>query len=90
MKRIRIIVKGHVQGVFFRQFVKDRAESLGLSGYTKNISNNLVEVTVEGHEAKLKELIDICKRGPIGAQIEEVRVNSEPYIGEFNTFRIKY
>ena len=90
MKRVKIIVKGHVQGVFFRAFVKDRATTLGLTGYAKNLANNVVEVVAEGHEAKLQELIETCKKGPIGSQIEEVRVNSEHYTGEFNQFKIKY
>ena len=90
MKRIRVLVKGHVQGVFFRAFVKDRATQLGLKGYIKNLDNSIVEVVAEGHEAKLKELIETCKKGPIGSYIEEVRVNTEQYTGEFNQFRIKY
>ncbi len=90
MKRIHIFIKGYVQGVFFRAFVRDRAIEMGLTGYVKNLSNDTIEIIAEGHEAKLAELIELCKKGPVGSQVEEVRVNSELYTGEFNQFKIKY
>ncbi|HLC86106.1 MAG TPA: acylphosphatase [Candidatus Nanoarchaeia archaeon] len=90
MKRIHFIVSCRVQGVFFRAFVKDKAQDLGLTGFVRNTEDKKIEVVAEGHELKLKKLIEECKKGPSSAIIEEVKVNVEPYTGEFKNFRIKY
>ena len=90
MKRVQIIIQGHVQGVFFRSFIKDRALELGLTGYTRNLGTKAVEVVVEGHEIKLNQLIEECKKGPANSYVDEIKVTAFPYTGEFNQFRIKY
>ena len=90
MKRVKIIVSGCVQGVFFRVFIKDKAASLGLTGYVRNTENGKVEAVVEGHETKIKELIDLCKQGPPEADVKKVEVKKGSYIGEFKQFSIKY
>ena len=90
MKRVRILISGEVSGVFFRAFIKDRAEELELKGYTKNTENKKVEVIVEGHELKINKLIDYCKQGPVGALVENVNTQTLPYTGEFNQFRVRH
>jgi len=90
MKRVQITIKGRVQGVFFRAFIKDRAIELGLTGYTRNVNTQVVEAIVEGHEIKINQLIEACKSGPSGAEIQEIKVTSLPYTGEFKQFRVKY
>ena len=49
MKKVHAIIKGQVVGVYYRSFIKDRAEELGLNGYVKNIDNKTVELVIEGH-----------------------------------------
>ncbi len=90
MKKVKAIIKGQVVGVFYRTFIKEKADELGLTGYVKNIDNHTVELVVEGHEAKIKKLIDDCKQGPQGAFIESIKTESLAYSKEFNIFRIKY
>ncbi len=89
MKRVKILISGEVQGVYFRAFIKDRAEELGLNGYTKNVPIKKVEIIVEGHEAKIQKLVDLCRQGPRGALVNEVKTESLPFTGEFKSFRIK-
>jgi len=90
MKRVKITVSGNVRGVYFRAFIKDRANELGLTGYTKNTEDKKVEAIVEGHELKINKLIEYCKQGPIGSSIESLSTTTLPYTGEFKEFKIKY
>lgn len=90
MKRVQFIVQGDVQGVYYRSFVKDRAGELGLNGFTRNLPNKTVEVLVEGHEAKIQKLLELCKQGPRNSHIENITTKVLPFTGEFKMFRIKY
>ncbi len=90
MKRVKILISGEVQGIYFRAFIKDRANELGLTGYVKNTPDKKIEVIVEGHELKINKLIEQCKEGPIGAKFINVSTTTQPYTGEFKQFRVKY
>ncbi len=90
MNKAKILISGDVQGVFFRFFVRDKAEVLGLNGFVKNRGDKKVEVVVEGHELKIKKLIEECRVGPKGASVENIEVHMEPFKNEFSKFRIKY
>ena len=54
----KILVKGRVQGVWFRKYTKDRAETLKLSGFARNEIDGSVYIEVEGEEDQLVEFID--------------------------------
>ena len=55
---VRVVVHGHVQGVFFRTFVSREAAKLGLSGYVRNLpAGGAVEVQAEGEREQLKKII---------------------------------
>ena len=84
----KIIVKGTVQGVFFRQFVKEEADKLGLNGFVRNLENGDVEVVVEGDKEKINSLSRILKEGPKHAQIRDVSVEEKKWEGEFKEFKI--
>jgi len=88
MKRIHIIISGNVQGVFFRHNTNKVANKLGLKGFVKNLPDGTVEVIVEGDEEKLKELIKFCKKGPEGADVENIEIEQEEAKNEFTRFSI--
>ena len=90
MQRVRIVVHGSVQGVFFRANVKGVALSLGLKGYAKNLPNGAVEVVAEGPEDKLKELISFCKKGPEAAEVSKVDVEFNKASNEFEGFDVRF
>ena len=90
MKKVKAIIKGQVVGVYYRTFIKDRAEELGLTGFVRNIDNHTVELIVEGHEAKIKKLLDLCNQGPHNALVEDIKTETLPYSKEFNMFRIRH
>jgi acylphosphatase len=83
-------VSGRVQGVYFRSFVKDKAISLGLTGYVRNAIGGEVEIKAEGDKEKLTELITHLKTGPPQAKVEQVKVAWSDYSGNFSKFRIVY
>ena len=90
LKRIHIFVSGVVQGVFFRANTRDKANSLAINGWVRNLPDGRVEAVVEGEEEKLKELINWCYHGVPYARIENVEAEWEEYKGEFEGFSIKY
>jgi len=71
---LHIVIRGKVQGVFFRATTAEKARSLGLSGWVRNLPDGSVEVVVKGDEEKLKELIEFCHKGPPLARVTEVLV----------------
>ena len=90
MKRTHIIVSGRVQGVFYRHNTNIIANRLSLKGFVRNLPDGNVEVVAEGDEEKLNELIEFCKKGPVGSDIENVKIEYEKPTKEFNTFSIRY
>lgn len=74
MKRAHVRVRGRVQGVFFRVETRDRARSLGVSGWVRNAPDGEVEAVFEGDPARVESMIDWCNRGPAGAAVDDVEV----------------
>ncbi len=87
-KSVKLIVKGTVQGVFYRQFCKENADKLGVNGFIRNLENGDVEVVLEGNNDEVDMMIKLCKQGPKHAQIRDVEVEEKKWSGEFKDFRI--
>jgi len=92
MKTANLIIKGKVQGVFYRQGAKEEAERLGITGWIKNISEGRVEVMATGNEEQLQKFIAWCRKGPRKARVEDVIVTplSEQKFDEFTVIRESY
>ena len=75
MKRAQVVVRGSVQGVFFRAETRDRARSLGLAGWVRNAADGTVEAAFEGDDERVASMIEWCRRGPPGARVEDVEVD---------------
>ncbi len=88
-RRVRVVVYGLVQGVFFRQSTRRQAEALGVAGWVRNLPDGSVEAVFEGDAAAVGRLVEWCRRGPPGAEVEDVSVVEEPYRGEFSRFSIR-
>lgn len=89
VKRCCIYVSGRVQGVSFRSFTKEHAETLGLGGFVKNLEDGRVEVIVEGREDKIERLIEKIKQGPPRAKIDDISITWEEARGDFRGFDAK-
>jgi acylphosphatase len=87
-KAARFVVHGTVQGIFFRQFVKEHADDLGLMGHVRNLNDGTVEVVVEGDAEKIGKLAGFLKTGPEHAQIRNVIAEERKWGGEMKDFRI--
>ena len=69
-------VTGRVQGVFFRAWTRDEAETLGVTGWIHNCSDGSVEAHVEGPADDVRELIETIREGPPGARVDNVEVET--------------
>ena len=70
----RIAVRGIVQGVGYRAFVEDEAMARALAGWVRNRRDRSVEAVISGPPDAIGEMILACRRGPPGAQVEEIEV----------------
>ena len=89
--RRRVIVRGRVQGVGFRWFVREHARTLRLAGWVKNLPDGMVELEVEGPGDRVTELLALVAEGPDGAVVagvEDVQI-SEPARPLPETFTIE-
>ena len=86
--RVRALVEGRVQGVFFRDSMRQRAEQLGLTGIARNLSDGSVEVVFEGEEANVEAALDFLRLGPPLARVERVEVTRGACTDEFSSFRV--
>jgi acylphosphatase len=75
--RCRVVVRGNVQGVFFRDSARRQAEARGVAGWITNRSDGAVEAVFEGDPDAVAALVDFCRRGPRGADVESVDETSE-------------
>jgi acylphosphatase len=76
--RRRVVVHGFVQGVFFRETTRRRAEPIGVTGWVRNLPDGSVEAVFEGDADSVERLVRFCERGPRGARVDSVDVSSEP------------
>ncbi|MFH0897927.1 MAG: acylphosphatase [Candidatus Bathyarchaeota archaeon] len=86
--RARIIVSGRVQGVFFRDRTRAKAQEAGVTGWVRNLRNGRVEAVFEGEKEGVETMILFCKRGPPGALVREVEVRWETFTGEYKDFSV--
>lgn len=71
---ISIAVSGKVQGVFFRQSTKEKANELSLTGKVENLKNGDVHIIASGQKEQLDKLIAWCYKGPRRAAVSKVEV----------------
>jgi acylphosphatase len=72
-----VVVSGRVQGVFFRDSVRRRAEAAGVAGWVRNTREGTVEAVFEGDPQAVDELVEFCGHGPSGAEVASVDVVDE-------------
>jgi acylphosphatase len=82
-------VRGRVQGVFFRVETRDRARSLGLEGWVSNEPDGSVEAVFEGAPDRIDSMLEWCRRGPRGAEVEDVEVAWEKPEGGLGGFSLR-
>ena len=84
---ICILVKGKVQGVFYRQSTRQKAKELQLTGSVKNLPDESVEIIATGPSMQLQQLIEWCRHGPPKAIVIDLIVTPLS-LQSFNDFSI--
>ena len=87
--RFHIFVSGRVQGIFFRENTKKKAQKLRITGWVRNLPDGRVEAVLEGEKDKIEELVNWAKKGPVFAKVDELKVMPEEYKEEFDNFEIR-
>ena len=78
MIRRRVVAHGRVQGVFFRDTTRRRAQELGVAGWVANRDDGAVEAAFEGDAKAVDAMVELCRRGPGRAEVTELEVADEP------------
>lgn len=86
--RAHVFLSGRVQGVFFREETRRRAESGGLGGWVRNLADGRVEAVFEGPGWMVQSLVEFCRSGPRLARVASVEVGWESPLGE-RRFRVR-
>ncbi len=77
-------ITGRVQGVFYRESMRMRAEALGVTGWVRNLRDGAVEAVIQGEENAIAELIAWCRIGPPAAAVSNVEISVAQ--GHFTNF----
>jgi acylphosphatase len=77
MVRRRVVVHGRVQGVFFRDSTRERAEAHGVAGWVANRPDGTVESVLEGEPEAVDRVVRFLETGPPGAQVERIETSEE-------------
>ncbi len=89
-QRLRVLVKGHVQGVFSRRFVARHANRLSLAGSVRNLPDGAtVEVVAEGRREALADMLALLGEGPPGARVDETEAEWSAALSEPTTFQVR-
>lgn len=88
-KRIHLLIRGRVTGVYFRASAVREAKRLGLTGWVKNKPDGTVELVAEGEEDQVKDLLAWAQHGPSTARVDRVDTRWRSYTGEFAAFVIE-
>jgi len=79
--RRRVVVRGRVQGVWFRDSTRERAYAHGVTGWVRNRPDGAVEAVFEGPPSGVESLVRFCETGPPQARVETIETSAEPPAG---------
>ena len=74
MRRVKVLVSGRVQGVYFRMFTQKKAKQLDINGCVRNLADGRVEIIAEADKIRIEELIKWCHKGPVTARVDHVEI----------------
>lgn len=77
MPTLHIIVKGRVQGVFFRASAQEAAEECGVKGWVRNTEEGDVELMASGSDEALRQFVAWCRQGPRRAVVQDVFIETK-------------
>ena len=89
-QRVRLLVSGKVQGVFFRQALKVVAKKNNVLGWVRNLKDGRVEAILEGDNKSTNSVIEWARIGPANSRVDDIEVSNEEFKNEFSTFDVLY
>ena len=88
-EQARVYVSGKVQGVFFRDATREKAEQLSLAGWVRNLPDGRVEALFDGPSETVREMVRWCEEGPSHAEVEDVDAEFEASGGDLEGFEVR-
>jgi acylphosphatase len=88
LKQLHLVVKGRVQGVYFRASTQREARRLGVCGWVRNRPDGSLEILAEGEEVSVRELYGWAQKGPSAARVDRVDCRWRSFTGDHPDFRI--
>ncbi len=88
--RVKLKVFGSVQGVGFRYYVREIALSSQLKGWVRNMDDGSVEALLDGEEADVNYVLEMCRKGPPSANVRRFVVTPEDDTLPLSGFRIAF
>ena len=85
MKRVRVVISGRVQGVWFRGWTREEARRRGLDGWVMNRRDGAVEAVFQGDDDQVDDMLEACWTGPphaVVAEVAEVELHPQDPGGE--------
>ena len=89
-QRVRLLVSGNVQGVFFRQALKVIAKKNNVLGWVRNLKDGHVEAVLEGDTKDINLVVEWTRIGPANSRVDKIQVNNEEFKNEFSMFEVLY
>ncbi len=90
LKQVHLYIKGDVIGVGFRAWCKIQAKIIGVNGWVRNVFNqSVVETQIQGDESKVKQIVEIIKKGPPVSRVDEVEIIWQDAKEIFDQFEIR-
>ena len=88
-RKVKLLVSGRVQGVYFRMFARNKAKQFGIKGYAGNLPDGRVEIIAEADNNSIEKFILWCHKGPITARVDQVAVTELESDEAFMSFEIR-
>ncbi len=90
MKALHLMIRGRVQGVWFRASSQDMARKLKIKGWVRNTPEGDVEMHIQGESVHVEQMLSWCHQGPPGARVDSVDVSDSRPDDEYKAFNIRY
>jgi len=90
LKGYRLVLRGSVQGVFYRAFICDHASRLGISGWVRNDFDGKVTIEAHGKEESLDKFITVSIEGPAAASVDGHDLSEIPFDEGVSSFDVRY
>jgi len=88
-RRVKVLVSGRVQGVYFRMFTQNKAKQLEIKGYARNLPDGRVEIIAEADNNSIEKFIQWCHKGPVTARVDHAEITELESDEVFTSFEIR-